>query len=446
MIVRQLINSRRRQVLLCTFLILFPYFTSTNCLPNPVDSINSRSDESFTGPLTTLSTSAYSYEGCYSQLSGYPTTSASLSGKELTVSSCITTCHQQRKSSTWALLQLNPLNSQFECRCSSTLSDYVSVNPADCSQTLSDGNPGGWIWRLSIYKILLDSSSTSSSSTSNSSSSTSSSSSSSSSPSKPSGVTSISSHSLSSMDISQILFIVIGTFVASILIGSVLYWLFKRNRQSKLPAKPSLEYIPSMTSFNNKKTSKSTLKREDDLIPGLLRSTSSMVYSVYQEYLANKSDELSIHPSDILIVKHSFMDEWALGFNFTTNESGIFPLICLIDVDLLRKSSSSFWWSWSSWFRFKSTHYCKHESFFPTRIDSLNGLIEQKTIKDVDDGKHSHNCSDTGDIEHRGDHNKDSTMEVKELNHLSSSETSDVVISHYSDGEIEITDGFLRSP
>ncbi|KAJ3382035.1 hypothetical protein HDU92_004989 [Lobulomyces angularis] len=70
-------------------------------------------------------------------------------------------------------------------------------------------------------------------------------------------------------------------------------------------------------------SSQSTLNADKNAI-----SVAETMQAIYN-YVPNLSDEIYLYIGDPIIVKNSFDDGWALGYNMTTKMEGSFPLACV---------------------------------------------------------------------------------------------------------------------
>ncbi|KAI9204593.1 uncharacterized protein BJ171DRAFT_98354 [Polychytrium aggregatum] len=104
---------------------------------------------------------------------------------------------------------------------------------------------------------------------------------------------------------------------AVLLIATVVGFLFLRRRKSKAAQHEDVyDYGSTAGPFGGNGGAA-------DNIP--VAETMQAIYN----YVPNLSDELYIYVGDTVIVKSSFDDGWAFGFNMTTKQEGTFPLACL---------------------------------------------------------------------------------------------------------------------
>jgi hypothetical protein len=111
---------------------------------------------------------------------------------------------------------------------------------------------------------------------------------------------------------------IVGSVIAAILIilcitfAVVIYRRHVRNRPSKVPRldaeDPSLGY----------------------LIDGVLPRTHNMIFSVYTSFRPRYYGELSLEKDELVVIKTVYQDQWALGVNMKTSETGYFPLGVLV--------------------------------------------------------------------------------------------------------------------
>ncbi|KAI8928517.1 hypothetical protein BC831DRAFT_448259 [Entophlyctis helioformis] len=230
----------------------------------------------------------------------------------LTVQDCVDAC--SRSAAGFALLGASA------CRCVPTFaqvaSDFIVVNTAECSLTCADGFPCGGVLafnRFSVYNVTengLPAPAPGSPPTAPS-------------PSpgtngtRPVPNANTTNENLgkgNAIDQRKIALIVVGVsvFVLAVIITGVLVYRY-RKRQA-IPATPTLDMGES----------------SEFLIPGLLPRTADQIYSVHTSYKAVGTDELSLEPKQIVAVRNTFADGWAVGTDVATGADGVFPLACLV--------------------------------------------------------------------------------------------------------------------
>jgi hypothetical protein len=80
-------------------------------------------------------------------------------------------------------------------------------------------------------------------------------------------------------------------------------------------------------------------KGKDDqfLLDKLLPQTENLLYNCRWDYSPKLDDELKLNQNDVIAVHHWDKNGWASGNNITTGDKGVFPLICLVEKDLVNK-------------------------------------------------------------------------------------------------------------
>eukprot|EP00842_Homolaphlyctis_polyrhiza_P003994 jgi/Hompol1/4596/HPOL_001794-RA len=117
--------------------------------------------------------------------------------------------------------------------------------------------------------------------------------------------------------------IIVGCGAGALVLIAVGIFLIHRHRK--------LQAVPAIPTLDSDRSS-------EYLIPKLLPRTPNQLYSVYAPYNARRSDELSLFPNQVVVIRNTYADGWAMGTDLATGVAGVFPLVCLIP-DRNRKSA-----------------------------------------------------------------------------------------------------------
>lgn len=139
--------------------------------------------------------------------------------------------------------------------------------------------------------------------------------------------------------------IVLGCLAFLALLGVLTYFIRKSKSLKKLPQPPAAAAGGSTTDSEKLKVPLTTTAaaassvelphstdphRSSFLIPNVLPVTPNQIYSVITPYLPYKRDEIKLKADHVVCLRQVFEDQWALGSNVTTGETGVFPLTCLV--------------------------------------------------------------------------------------------------------------------
>ena len=233
-------------------------------------------------------------KGCYSQ-SQKP---SPVSIEQLTVDSCSLKCLETNFSF---------ISIDTECYCLSNLTLLQPQNVADCTNKCLDQSPCGGNQRVSVYELQkaieppIDRNA-------------------------PNNTTTSTNNGIlgqgDSINQRQIaLYSGLGAAFIIIVILTTVY-IRRKNRLAKVPTLPR---------YQKKK------EESSDLILKLLPKTSNMMYSVFTDYQPIRVEELKLKRLDVVCIQ-SFdtTTQWAFGCNITTGQKGNFPMICLVDPQLIQ--------------------------------------------------------------------------------------------------------------
>lgn len=128
-------------------------------------------------------------------------------------------------------------------------------------------------------------------------------------------------------------FLIGGATIAVAVLSALLYvFLKRRGAQNKLQTLPRLQ-PRGQTPTSARSHSSLILGSVDEiyLLPNTLPATPNLIYNVVSRYISRNGDEINLNQDDVVAIKQSFKDRWALGTNISTGISGFFPMDCLVD-------------------------------------------------------------------------------------------------------------------
>jgi len=195
---------------------------------------------------------------------------------------------------------INPVS----CICTNTTTGIEVRNEAECTNKCVDSSPCGALERFSLYELQkqaepqLSVARPSPTSTA------------------ASGVTLGDGDALNQQRVA--LYASLGAAAVIIVVVAVVL-VKRRNKVKNTPTLPRLVGKPG-GSF---------------LIPGLLPETTNLVYSCCTEFEPTRGDEIKLSENDIVCVNR-YEDGWAFGANLSTNEKGYFPLMVLVEKNLMK--------------------------------------------------------------------------------------------------------------
>ena len=140
--------------------------------------------------------------------------------------------------------------------------------------------------------------------------------------------------------------IVLGCIAFLVLLGVFIYYIRKAKSLNKLPQPPvAASLTPNLDDPKNKlplPLLESERRSSLFLIPSVLPVTPNQIYSVVTPYMPYKKDEVRLKADHVVCLRQAYEDQWALGSNVTTGESGVFPLACLVSDESWLKAGIQF--------------------------------------------------------------------------------------------------------